>query len=92
MLFRSKAVNHRLDGVLWPREHRNGTPSRPVVLLEVQMHSANGFLHQLAAQSYRFLQQHPEVEHLLVVVVVPHRRLNLGPEQLPEPLQTFCLC
>ncbi|MCX5969718.1 MAG: DUF4351 domain-containing protein [Cyanobacteria bacterium] len=29
------------------------------------------------------------MEHLAVVVVVPHRRLNLGPAQLPQQLQAF---
>jgi predicted transposase YdaD len=29
------------------------------------------------------------VLHLAVVVVVPHRRLNLGPAQLPQQLQAF---
>jgi predicted transposase YdaD len=29
------------------------------------------------------------VEHLAVVVVVPHRRLNLGPARLPQQLQAF---
>ena len=32
-----KAVNHRLDGVLWPRGNARGTAEHPVVLLEVQM-------------------------------------------------------
>jgi hypothetical protein len=27
-----KAVNHRLDGVLWPRGSEHGTPEQPVVL------------------------------------------------------------
>ena len=30
-----KAVNHRLDGVLWPLGNESGTPEQPVVLLEV---------------------------------------------------------
>jgi hypothetical protein len=38
--------------------------SGPVVLLEVQMHPDPGFHHRLAAQSSRFLQKHPQVEHL----------------------------
>lgn len=29
------------------------------------------------------------VLHLAVVVVVPHRRLRLGPDQLPQQLQMF---
>jgi predicted transposase YdaD len=60
-----------------------------VVLLEVQMHGKPGFKHRLGAQSLRFLQLHPQVQHLAVVVLVPHRRLNLGPALLPKPLQAF---
>jgi len=84
-----KAVNHRLDGVLWPRGSERGTPERPVVLLEVQMHSKPGFKHRLWAQTARFAQLHPQVQHLAVVVVVPHSRLNLGPAHLPSQLQAF---
>ena len=71
-----KAANHRLDGVFWPRSAETGTPEQPVVLLEVQMHAKPGFKHRLFAQTARFLQLHPQVQHLAVVVVVPHRRLN----------------
>jgi predicted transposase YdaD len=84
-----KAVNHRLDGAFWPRSAQTGTPEQPVALLEVQMHSKPGFKHRLAAQSFRFLQLHPQVQHLAVVVVVPHRQLRLGPDHLPEQLQAF---
>ena len=84
-----KAANHRLDGAFWPRSGEAGTPERPVVLLEVQMHAKQGFKHRLAAQSFRFLQLYPQVQHLAVVVVVPHRRLRLGPDQLPQQLQAF---
>ena len=84
-----KAANHRLDGALWPRGSESGTPEQPVVLLEVQMHSKAGFKHRLAAQSFRFLQLHPQVEHLGVVVVVPHHRLRLGPDRLPRQLEAF---
>lgn len=84
-----KAANHRLDGAFWPRSGEGGTSDRPVVLLEVQMHAKAGFKHRLAAQSFRFLQLHPQVQHLAVVVVVPHRRLRLGPAQLPQQLQAF---
>jgi predicted transposase YdaD len=84
-----KAANHRLDGAFWPKSGEAGTPDRPVVLLEVQMHSKPGFKHRLGAQSFRFLQIHPQVLHLAVVVVVPHRRLKLGPAQLPQQLQAF---
>ena len=50
----------------------------PVVLLEVQMHPDPGFHHRLAAQTYRFLQQQPQVEHWAVLVITPHNRLKLG--------------
>ena len=58
-----------------------------MVLLEVQMQGKPGFKHRLTAQSFRFLQLHPQVEHLEVVVVVPHRRLRLGPDRLTRPLE-----
>jgi predicted transposase YdaD len=82
-----KAVNHRLDGVLWPQRGLAGTARRPVVKLELQMHAKPGFKHRLGAQTLRFLQLHPMVRHLRVVVVVPHRGLNLGPARLPRQLQ-----
>jgi len=85
-----KELSHRLDGVLWPREStgcaETGSPEFPVVLLEVQMHPDPGFHHRLAAQTYRFLQQHPQVEHWAVLVITPHNRLKLGPTQA---LQVF---
>ena len=56
------------------------------------MHAKPGFKHRLGAQSLRFLQLHPQVQHLAVVVLVPHRRLNLGPALLPKPLQAFMDC
>jgi predicted transposase YdaD len=80
-----KELSHRLDGVLWPRQTtgcaETGSPELPVVLLEVQMHPDPGFHHRLAAQTYRFLQQHPRVEHWAALVIMPHNRLNLGPSQ-----------
>ena len=66
-----------------------GTPQQPVVLLEVQMQAKAGFKHRLFAQTARFLQLHPLVQHLAVVVVVPHRRLRLGPDRLPRQLESF---
>ena len=85
-----KELSHRLDGVLWPRQStgcaETGSPEFPVVLLEVQMHPDSGFYHRLAAQTYRFLQQQPQVEHWAVLVITPHRRLKLGPTQA---LQVF---
>ena len=84
-----KAANHRLDGAFWPRSADTGTAEQPVVLLEVQMQGKPEFKHRLGAQSFRFLQLHPQVEHLAVVVLVPHQRLNLGPARLPQQLQAF---
>lgn len=59
-----KAGSHRLDGVLWPLGSETGSEELPVVLLEVQMRADIGFHHRLAAQTYRFLQLHPRIEHL----------------------------
>jgi len=88
-----KELRHRLDGVLWPREctgcAETSSPEFPVVLLEVQMHSDPGFQHRLAAQTCRFLQKHPQVEHLEVVVITPHKRIGLGPTKLPRLLQVL---
>lgn len=88
-----KEVSHRHDGVLWPREttgcSETGSPEFPVVLLEVQMQSDPGFQARLAAQSHRFVQRHPQVEHLEVVVITPHRRLRSGPVQPPRLLSVF---
>ena len=85
-----KELSHRLDGVLWPRQStgcaETGSPEFPVVLLEVQMHPDPGFHHRLAAQTYRFLQQQPQVEHWAVLVITPHGRLKLGPT---KALQLF---
>ncbi len=84
-----KAANHRLDGAFWPRSGEAGTSDWPVVLLEVQMFSDSGFQHRLFAQTARFLQQHPHVEHVAMVVVMPHSRLRLGTERPPQPLALF---
>ncbi len=88
-----KELSHRLDGVLWPREStgcaETGSPEFPVVLLEVQMHPDPGFRHRLAAQSSRFLQKHPQVEHLEVVVITHHKHMSLGPTKLPRLLQAL---
>ena len=88
-----KELSHRLDGVLWPREStgcgETGSPECPVVLLEVQMHPDPGFHHRLCAQSFRFLQRHPQVEHLEVVVIRPHERHRLGPAQPPRQVRMF---
>ena len=84
-----KAANHRLDGAFWPRSGEAGTAEQPVLLLEVQMFSDSGFQHRLFAQTARFLQQHPHVEHVAMVVVMPHSRLRLGPERPPLPLAKF---
>ena len=53
------------------------------------MHPDSGFQHRLAAQTYRFVQRHPRVEHLEVVVITPHQRHKLGPAQLPRHLRVF---
>ncbi|MCP9824892.1 DUF4351 domain-containing protein [Synechococcus sp. EJ6-Ellesmere] len=53
------------------------------------MHPDPGFRHRLAAQSCRFLQKHPQVEHLEVVVITPHKRMSLGPTKLPRLLQAL---
>ncbi len=84
-----KAANHRLDGALWPRGNARGTSEQPVVLLEVQMQPTAEFKHRLWAQTARFAQLHPLVQHLEVVVVVPHLRLRLGPAELPLQLEAF---
>ncbi len=54
------------------------------------MHPDRGFQRRLGAESFRFLQQHPRVQHLQVVLLVPHRRLKLGDDQ-PELLKRFLL-
>ena len=86
-----KELSHRLDGVLWPRQTtgcaETGSPEFPVVLLEVQMHPDLGFHGRLSAQSLRFVQRHPKLEHLEVVVITPHHRLKLGPANPPRLLQ-----
>ncbi len=81
-----KAGSHRLDGVLRPLSSDTGSPDLPVVFLEVQMRTDPGFHHRLAAQTFRFLQLHPQIEHWRVVVITPHPRLNLGPV---TPLRSF---
>jgi len=87
-----KEVSHRHDGVLWPRAGtgvaETGSEAYPVVLLEVQMQPDPAFQARLAAQSLRFVQRHPKVEQLEVVVITPHRRLTLGPVR-PPMLQMF---
>jgi hypothetical protein len=80
-----------LAWAFWPRSAETGTPEQPVVLLEVQMHAKPGVKHRLGAQSFRFLQLYPHVQHLAVVVVVPHRRLNMGPAERPQQLQRFLM-
>ena len=65
----------------------SGSPEFPVVLLEVQMPSDPTFHGRLSAQSLRFVQRHPRVEHLEVVVITPYGGLNLGPTRPPRLLQ-----
>ncbi len=83
-----KSGSHRLDGLLWPEGSPSGSALWPVVILEVQMHPDRGFHHRLAAETFRFLQQHPKVQHLRVVVLMAHGRLALGPRQ-PSALARF---
>ena len=54
-----------------------------MVLLEVQMHADRGFHRRLGAETFRLLQQHEEVAHLQVLVLLAHRRLALGSSQPP---------
>jgi hypothetical protein len=65
-----KKVAHHPDGVLWPRQHPGGSEALPVVILEVQMHTDRRFHRRLAAETFRLLQQHEEVEHLQVLVLL----------------------
>jgi predicted transposase YdaD len=83
-----KKVAHHPDGVLWPRQHPGGSTGFPVVLLEVQMHADRHFHRRLAAETFRLLQQHEEVEHLQVLVLLAHRGLALGSSQ-PLLLRRF---
>jgi predicted transposase YdaD len=78
-----KKVAHHPDGVLWPRQHPGGCEALPVVLLEVQMHADRRFHRRLGAETFRLLQQHEEVAHLQVLVLLAHRRLALGSSQPP---------
>lgn len=83
-----KKVAHHPDGVLWPRQQPGGSEALPVVLLEVQMHPDRRFYRRLGAETFRLLQQHEEVAHLQVLVLVAHQRLALGSRQ-PRLLQRF---
>jgi len=83
-----KKVAHHPDGVLWPRQQPGGSARRPVVLLEVQMHADRRFHRRLGAETFRLLQQHEEVAHLQVLVLLAHRRLALGSSQ-PRLLRRF---
>jgi predicted transposase YdaD len=78
-----KKVAHHPDGVLWPRQQPGGSEALPVVLLEVQMHADRRFHRRLGAETFRLLQQHEEVAHLQVLVLLAHRRLALGSSQPP---------
>jgi predicted transposase YdaD len=60
----------------------------PVVLLEMQMHADRRFHRRLGAETFRLLQQHEEVAHLQVLVLLAHRRLALGSTQ-PRLLRRF---
>jgi predicted transposase YdaD len=83
-----KKVAHHPDGVLWARQHPGGSEALPVVILEVQMHADRRFHRRLGAETFRLLQQHEEIEHLQVLVLLAHRRLGLGTRE-PLPLRHF---
>ena len=83
-----KKSAHTPDAVLWPRQVPGGSEALPVVLVEVQMHSDPGFHRRLAAETFRLLQQQGPIEHLRVLVLLAHRRLQLGPTG-PPLLQRF---
>jgi predicted transposase YdaD len=83
-----KKVAHHPDGVLWPRQHPGGSEALPVVLLEVQMHADRRFHRRLGAETFRLLQQHEDVAHLQVLVLLAHRRLALGTSK-PLMLRRF---
>jgi predicted transposase YdaD len=83
-----KKVAHHPDGVLWPRQQPGGSEALPVVFLEVQMHADRRFHRRLGAETFRLLQQHEEVAHLQVLVVLAHQRLALGSSQ-PRLLRRF---
>ena len=83
-----KKVAHHPDGVLWPRQHPGGCEALPVVLLEVQMHADQRFHRRLGAETFRLVQQHEEVAHLQVLVLLAHRRLALVSSQ-PRLLRRF---
>jgi hypothetical protein len=83
-----KKVAHYPDGVLWPRQQPGGSEVLPVVLLEVQMHADRRFHRRLGAETFRLLQQHEEVAHLQVLVLLAHGRLALGSSQ-PLLLRRF---
>jgi predicted transposase YdaD len=83
-----KKVAHHPDGVLWPRQHPTGSEALPVVLLEVQMQADRRFHRRLGAETFRLLQQHEEVAHLQVLVLLAHRHLALGSSE-PRLLQRF---
>jgi hypothetical protein len=47
------------------------------------MHADRSFHRRLGAETFRLLQQHEEVAHLQVLVLLAHRRLALGSSQPP---------
>ena len=83
-----KKSAHTPDAVLWPRQLPGGSEALPVVLVEVQMHSDPGFHRRLTAETFRLLQQQGPIEHLRVLVLLAHRRLQLDPTG-PPLLQRF---
>ena len=68
-----KELSHRLDGVLWPRESTGCAETGSPEFPVVLLE----------------VQMHPQVEHLEVVVITPHKRMSLGPTKLPRLLQAL---
>jgi hypothetical protein len=71
-------LGHHPDGVIWPLHPPGGIETSPVVILEVQMHADRRFHRCLGKETSLLLQQHEEVEHLRVLVLLAYRRLALG--------------
>lgn len=82
-------VRHLLPGLApGPRDSETTYMFRLVAHKKVAHHPDRHFHRRLAAETFRLLQQHEEVEHLRVLVLLAHRRLALGNRQ-PSPLQRF---
>ena len=77
-------LGHHPDGVIWPLHQPGGTETLPVVILEVQMHAGRRFHRRLGEETFRLLQQHEEVEHLRVLVLLSASPATLSP-RYPRP-------